>query len=332
MKSLTRIKLTFYFFGFVGATLFTVLLIRQGASQVGAAFASAKWALVAVVGYHLFMTTFFDALAWSLLLPEGDRVPLRNLFWIRWIGESVSTLVPSAAIGGEIVRARLAALNGVSLSAAAASVLVDLTLNLFSLAGYTLLGLALLVVVSGQEHLIGPTLLGTAIAISLFAGFYFAQHFGMFGFLARMVVRLARAPEWQSLIHGGANLDRMVRTLYARRLGIVASCAASMVALVGGSGEIWIGLRVLGLDATLVHALILQSMTLAIRSAAFPVPAGLGVQEGAYIFVGNLLGISGEAAFALSLIARVRELAVGIPGLIVWQLIEGRRLWRARPS
>jgi len=71
-------------------------------------------------------------------------------------------------------------------------------------------------------------------------------------------------------------------------------------------------------------------MALTIRSAAFAVPGGLGVQEGGYLVVGNLLGIPGEAAFALSLIARVRELALGIPGLVAWQLVEGRRLWRAR--
>ena len=71
-------------------------------------------------------------------------------------------------------------------------------------------------------------------------------------------------------------------------------------------------------------------MVLTIRSAVFPVPGALGVQEGGYVVIGNLLGIPGDAAFALSLIARVRELILGIPGLICWQMIEARRLWRAR--
>jgi hypothetical protein len=31
------------------------------------------------------------------------------------------------------------------------------------------------------------------------------------------------------------------------------------------------------------------------------------------------------------LIARVRELALGVPGLVAWQLIEGQRLLRVRP-
>jgi hypothetical protein len=87
---------------------------------------------------------------------------------------------------------------------------------------------------------------------------------------------------------------------------------------------------VLDLPASFVNALILQSTVLTIRSAAFAVPAGLGVQEGGYLVVGNLLGIPGEGAFALSLVARAREIGLGIPGLITWQVIEARRLWRGR--
>ena len=104
------------------------------------------------------------------------------------------------------------------------------------------------------------------------------------------------------------------------------------MSLVFGSGEIWIALHALDLHATFVNALILQSMVLTVRSAAFAVPGGLGVQEGGYLFVGNLLGIPGDAAFALSLIARVRELALGIPALILWQVIEARRLLRTRAA
>jgi uncharacterized membrane protein YbhN (UPF0104 family) len=73
-------------------------------------------------------------------------------------------------------------------------------------------------------------------------------------------------------------------------------------------------------------------MVLTIRSAVFPIPGALGVQEGGYVLIGNLLGIPGDAAFALSLIARVRELILGIPGLIVWQVIEARRVLRVRAT
>jgi putative membrane protein len=330
MKAPTKIHLTFYLLGFAGAALFTVLLVREGAPQVVKAVATAGWAIPAVVAFHFLVPVFLDAIAWWVLFPRADCPRLRRIFWMRWIGESVSTLVPSAAVGGDIVRARLAAISGLSVPVSAGTVLVDLTLGVFTQAAFTIFGLLLLVNATGQRHFVGPTLIGTLVGVAAVGGFYFVQRLGMFRFLGAMIARLANSPEWQSLIQSGETLDQTVRVLYSRRTGVIACCVVTMISLTAGAGEIWIALRALNLTATFIDALILQSMVLTIRSVAFPVPGGIGVQEGGYLFVGNLLGIPGEVAFALSLIARVRELVFGIPGLIVWQWIEGRRLWHSR--
>ena len=328
MKLPSRVRLTFYFLAFAGAALFTLLLIREGAPQVGKAIASAGWAILAVIAFHLCVPVFLDALAWWVLFPKNDRPPLRKIFWMRWIGESVSTLVPSAAVGGDIVRARLAAIKGAPLPVAAGTVLVDLTLGVFTQAAFTILGVALLVQATGQKNLVGPTIIGTLIGVAAVGGFYFVQRLGMFRFLARMIAKLANSPEWQPLVQSGQTLDQTVRTLYARRRGVIACCAWTMLSLILNSGEIWIALRALNLNATVLNAIILQSTVLTVRNVGFAVPSGLGVQEGGYVLIGSLLGIDGTNALALSLIARVRELALGVPGLLTWQLIEGRRLLR----
>ncbi len=330
MRASGKIQITIWLLGLAGAGLFTVLLIRQGAPQVGAAFMSAGWAIAAVVICHLAVPVFLDAIAWWVLFPNSDRLSLWQLFWMRWIGESVSTLVPSAAVGGDVVRARLAALHGASVPIAAASVLVDITLGVFVQIAFTLAGLALIVSVTGHEGFVRPTLIGALLGIIAIVGFYIVQRLGMFRFIGVIVSRLANSSDWHSLINSGQTLDRTIWTLYARRRGVIGCCVWTAASLVLGSGEIWIALHAIGLQATLVNALIFQSVILAIRSAMFPVPGALGVQEGGYVVVGNLLGIPGDAAFALSLIARVRELILGIPGLITWQLFEARRLWRAR--
>jgi putative membrane protein len=330
MKGRRRIRIAFYLLGLGGAALFTFLLIRQGAPQVGVAFASAGWAIAAVVIYHSAVPVLLDAIAWWVLFPASDRLPLWQLLWMRWIGESVSTLVPSAAVGGDVVRARLAALHGASLPNAAASVLVDITLGVFVQIAFTLSGLALIVGVTGHQGFVRPTLIGALIGIIAIIGFYVVQRLGMFRFIGVSISRLANSPDWHSLVHSGQTLDQAIRALYSRRRGLIGCCAWTAMSLVLGSGEIWIALHALGLHATVTNAVILQSVILTIRSAMFPVPGALGVQEGGYVVVGNLLGIPGDAAFALSLIARVRELILGIPGLISWQLIEARRLLRAR--
>src|SRR6266446_5700471 len=199
MKAPGKVQLTFYLLGFAGAALFTALLIRQGAAKVLDAFVTAEWAILGIVVYHL-IPVFFDAMAWWVLFPKSDRLPLGKIYWMRWIGESVSTLVPSAAVGGDIVRARLAAISGAPLPIAVGTVLVDVTLGVFTQAGFTLLGLVLLVDVSGQKNFVGPTLLGTVVGVLAVAGFYFVQRLGMFRFLGTIIARLANSPEWQSLV------------------------------------------------------------------------------------------------------------------------------------
>ena len=330
MKGRKKIRIAFYLLTLGGAALFTLLLIRQGAPQVGAAFVSAGWWIGAVVIYHFAVPLLLDALAWWALFPKPERLSLPKLFWMRWIGESVSTLIPSAAVGGDVVRARLAALRGTSIPTAAASVLVDITLGVFVQIGFTLLGLGLIVSATGHQGFVRPTLIGAVIGVLAIIGFYVVQRLGMFRFIGTMISRLVNADDWHSLVHSGHSLDQAIRRLYARRRGVIGCCMWTATSLILGSGEIWIALHALGLRATLVNAVILQSMVLTIRSAVFPVPGALGVQEGGYVVIGNLLGIPGDAAFALSLIARVRELILGIPGLILWQLIEARRFWRAR--
>src|SRR5207244_1282322 len=167
------------------------------------------------------------------------------------------------------------------------------------------------------------------IAIVAIAGFYIAQRLGMFRFVSVIITRLVKSPEWSSLVQSGETLDQTVRDFYARRRGVLACCIWTIVSLIGSSGEIFIALYALGAHATFLNALILQSMAMTVKSAAFPVPGQLGVQESGYLVVGNLLGIPGETAFAISLLARFRDLIVGIPGLVLWQLIEGRRFLRA---
>ncbi len=330
MKASAKIRLTIYAFGFAGAALFTVLVARQGFAAVGSAIETARWAILGVIAFHL-LSLFCDGIAWWALFPNENRPRLLSLYWMRWIGESISNLVPSAQVGGDIVRARLAAiLYGTPLPIAAGTVLADITLGVFTQIVFTLLGLGLLVNATGHTNMVGPILLGAAVGVFAIGGFYVVQRLGMFRLIGLIVSKLASSPDWHSLVTSGETLDQTVRAIYSRISGVVVCCSITLVSLCVASAEVWIVLYVLGIHATFATGLILQSVSMGIRSALFPVPGAIGVQESGYLVVGNLLGIPGDTALALSLISRVRELALGIPGLVVWQLVEGRRLWRAR--
>jgi putative membrane protein len=219
-------------------------------------------------------------------------------------------------------------LCGTPMDVSAGTVLVDITISVFTQTFFTLSGLMLLIVVTGRTNLLGPTLMGAPFAILAIAGFYFVQRMGLFRIFDTILSRCARDERWRSLAGKGGKLDQTLRRIYSRTGAVFASCTVTMVSFVAGSGEVWIGLHAIGVPANFEHALILESVGQGIQTALCLVPGALGVREGGYVAVGGLLGIPGEAAFALALIRRVRELVLGLPGLCAWQLVEGGRLLR----
>lgn len=312
--------------GLLGLALFTGLVAWQGTTVVLTALGAAGWGLLLVVLLHGVIVVL-DAIAWHPLFPE-PRPTLRTLVWTRWIGESVNGLLPVAQIGGDVAKARLVTRAGTAGPLAAATVIADMTVAAGTQMLLGLLGIWLLLTRIGPAGAL-PVLLGGLGLVAFVIGiFWFVQQRGLFGFLARRLAPLIGRARVD--LRGSAeSLDRELSAVYSRRRGVLISSAWHLVAWVLGAGEVWLVMWLVGIPVTLTDALLLESLGQAVRGAAFAVPGALGIQEGAYIFLGSLLGIDPGVALALSLAKRVRELALGVPGLVTWQLVEARNLGRA---
>jgi putative membrane protein len=322
-----KFRLTIYLLGFAGALLFTILLIREGYHDVVRAVAATGWWLAVIPSFHL-LPLFLDSFEWWLLFPADSRPGLRITFWARYLGESFSNLVPAAQVGGDIVRARIAVFYGTPMVVSVGTVLVDITVSVFIQTLFTLVGVSLLIWVTGRTNFLGPTLLGAPFAMLAVAGFYFVQRWGLFRLFGAIISHSAEHESWRSLVVGSGELDQVLGKIYSRLGSVTACCVVTMISFVTGSVEVWIGLHALGVPASFEKALILECVGQGIQTVLCLVPGALGVREGGYIIVGGLLGIPGDAAFALALIRRVRELALGLPGLFAWQLVEGRHFVR----
>jgi putative membrane protein len=327
MKHLRTVRPAVYVLGLGGVALFTVLLTLEGAGQVAAAMARAGWGLLAVTLYHL-LQTLSDAAGWSVLIPKEHRIPLRKSFFLHWIGESINNLLPTGRVGGDIVTTRVAAIWGVPLKIATAVMIVDITVGIVTKVIYVVAAAFLLIAKTGRVDLARPALLAVITGTLAAAGFYAVQRLGMFRWTATLASHLSKSPGWDSLVQSGQALDQTIRLVYSRHRHVAGCCFFWILSWFIASGEIWFTLWTLGLQSSFTTAVILESAARAIRGAAFLVPGAVGLQEGGYILLGNLLGIPGEIAFALSLVRRMRELALGVPGLISWQLMEATRLWR----
>ena len=71
--------------------------------------------------------------------------------------------------------------------------------------------------------------------------------------------------------------------------------------------------------------IIIESVTAIIRSAAFFIPAAIGVQELAFVIVGELVGYSSMVSFSVAIGRRLREIMVGIPAIITWIFISRKQ-------
>ncbi|HEY1383624.1 MAG TPA: lysylphosphatidylglycerol synthase domain-containing protein [Dongiaceae bacterium] len=296
-----------------------------GFAEIAGGIQGAGWGVLAVIAFHPAQMVF-SALAWQGLLPGPPAPGLIAVVTLRWIREGVNNLLPVAQIGGEVVGARLLRRHGVPLAAGGASVAVDLTIEFLTQVIFTLIGLALLVPALHEPGIVpwivGTAALGGAVAALLVA----VQRFGLFQVVERSLVRFAeRRPAWSSLGQV-AGLDRAIKALYASPAKLGWSCLHHLVSWSLGGLEVMLALHFVGVSVDLREGLIIESLGQAFRAVGFAIPGSLGVQEGGFIIACGLFGVSPQAAIELSLLKRIREVALGIPALVAWQVIETRPL------
>ena len=304
----------------VGLAVAITLIVTHDAAAIGRAILDAGWGILIVIALHL-PQILFSALGWRSLVTEPQAPSLAMFSCLRWIRESVNSLLPVAQVGGEFVRARLLALQGVSLKSSGASVTVDLTTEMASQFVFTVLGISLLLVTSHGPTVVHWAIGGLATAVVIGIAFVMAQTLGLFKLFERLLIRLADKVGWSSL-NGIAGLHDTIIELYRNPRRLWSSSAYHLVSWFLGVLETWAVLHVLGVEAGLREAMIVESLGQAVRSAGFAVPGALGVQEGGYILICGLLGISPQNALELSLIRRIREVVLGLPGVIAWHRIE----------
>jgi uncharacterized protein (TIRG00374 family) len=259
-----------------------------------------------------------DALRWRLLLRGLAAAPgLARLVAWRAAGQSVSSLVPSARLGGEPLRMYLAGRAGVRLEHAIASVAVDRTLELGASSGFACL-FAFVLLQAGV-----PQLTGALVTVGLVAAS-----------LALAVVatarRLRRRAGLVTALVRATGLDRL--GFVVSRLDVVAGAEAAVARLLAEPRRLALAFGV-GAAGTLVvlveyHLLLgafsLPAAPLAVVAAVFasgaahalPVPAAVGALEGGTMWLFGVLGHPPEVGLAVGLAVRLRELVWIAPGLV----------------
>jgi putative membrane protein len=306
-----------------GLAVTAILVALFGVHTVFRSFLAIGWeGFVAICLIHLGLLAVMG-LAWRALVPGA---PIRSFMTARVVREAGSEVLPLSPIGGCVLGARVLILAGISASIAAASTIVDLTLEFFAKLAYTAIGLALLVSLRPGSAIAAPLGVGLAAASLSGVGFVIAQHRGI-----NLFDRFARAlgSGWaERTAAGTAALRDALRATYGRQIGLWSGFFLHLFCWIAAAIETWFALWVLHNALPFRTVLVIETLLHAVRTLSFIVPNAVGLQEGAYVLIGAGFGLPPPMALVVSLIKRARDLAIGLPALAVWQSVEGGRLWR----
>jgi len=273
--------------------------------------------------------------AWQVLLQGPDTPPLALLIRARLVRDAGAEVLPLSQLGGIALGVRAAILQGLAAPLAAASMIVDVTTEMLAQIAYAALGVGILAMRVPQDSraasFVAASLTGLALAAIAAVLFITVQRHGG-RIAARLGARLLRSAGasrtgWASL----AGLRTALETIYGSPARVALSAALHLAAWIANGAVVWLGFRLIGARLDLGAALAIESLVYAIRSVAVFIPNALGVQEGAYVILGPLFGVGADMALAMSVLKRARDIAIGVPVLLLWQGAEGRRAL-ARPG
>ncbi len=310
----------------LGLALFCAVLAYAGFGDVAEAVAGAGWATLAVVAARA-VAIVAAGLSWQWLFPIGHRLPLRISVLLRFIREGVNQLLPVGQVGGDLVGARLATFWRADGALAGAVTIADVALQAATQFVFALAGVILLVALTGDGAIVRYALAGLAVGAVLIVAFFVVQARAGSRWIGSVIRRLSG--RWDNVASLVDRLWDSLAVVYASPGRVARSALLHLATWVFGSVEVYVALHAMGYPVTVAEAIVIESLGQAVRGAAFAVPGGLGIQEGGYVALCALFGVPPGPALALSLVKRVPDLVLGLPALAAWQVIEGRRLFRA---
>ncbi len=313
----------------VGLAVMTGLIAWQGLGEVSDLILASGWPIL-LVPLAWSPTVVLGTMTWRLLFAPGKEPTFKDTFMALWMGRSINTLLPVASIGGEVVKARMLILWGHPKAEASASVVVDKTVQVFGVIIWGLIGVSLLVHYSVEQDLIAAALTGFAVLGAACAGFVLVQKAGMARVMVNSAHKVTKSDYFENMKDGAERVDECVRGSYSRHGRLALAIFWRALALILQTAEVWAAAYVLGHPITIMEAMFLKSMTSTLSDVAFVIPNAYGIQEGAFVVLGAMIGLPPDLMLAVSLSIRIRELIVDVPGLVIWQHAEGHHFFKKR--
>lgn len=306
LSALLRMGISF------GALGIVFYLFRSKIDQVGNILLTARWEfLIAAFAIYFSALAIMTYRLKIVMAVQRMAISLKKLFALGLVGLFFNNLLPSS-IGGDAVKAYYAyRLTGKKLESFSA-VLVDRVLGLF-----TLIGLALLAIVFFKGEMANPKIMEAVIVLALIAFFIFIFFASRriakrFGFLTYLVPSVKWRQKLIDLYHSIYDYKKYPKTV----------CSGLFLSVISQSCFIVVNfLMALSLNMSIPLWTFFVLIPIIASVSMAPSLNGLGVREGAYVYLFSKFSTS-EQAFALSIFNYLVMISFSLVGGLVY-LVRG---------
>jgi putative membrane protein len=307
----------------IGLLVLLLVLSQQDYPELGRALARAGPGLLLVLLLEPLLW-LSHALAWQPLFPRGARARLRDTWAASAIASAVNNLLPVFAVGGDLIKARHLVQRGVRGSDATAAGIVDLSLHGVSALGWSLAGLVMLGRITTDAGLFAASVGGIVLLGGAIGAFIGLQMFGAARF-GQWLQRRFAARGWNVLADDTASARQRLDQLWRRPGTLAGSVAVRLAGRALMVPELVFVTWLLGARVGLGEAVLITGLVILVKTVGFVVPARIGVQEGAFLAAGGLIGAPAELMFGAAIAVRLRETVASLPVLLWWYFGEWRR-------
>jgi putative membrane protein len=313
-----------YVLALVGVLIALLLVSYYGFDNVVSAVGRIGWPVFGlIVGWQLVLFVILG-LAWDLITPARTMRRPWVLIWGRMVRDASANCLPFSQVGGFVFGARSVTLHGVEWHTATASTVVDVTAEFLAQIAFACIGLGVLLARAPRSGLAVPVEVGIGLAVLSCFGFVWAQK-GAAPLFARIGRRIAGnwfgdAEERMAVLQAELGL------IYGHTGKLALGFLVHLIGWISTGVAGWITYRGLGVEIDFDDALAIEALLSAAAAVAFLVPVNAGVQEAGYAGLGAIFGVPPELSLGVSLVRRARDIAVGVPILLLWQYLEMRRL------
>ena len=276
-------------------------------------FNIALWALIYLM----------NAGSWHVIIndKEHTRVPFREVYRLTISGYVLNYVTPLGLLGGEPYRV-MELSPYVGRSKAASSVILYSMMHVFSHFWFWLLGVVLFVVAYPLDWGMG-ILLGVIAAVCLLVIYFFMRGYrnGLVVKTLRLLSHVPYVGRWASAFyerHAEAlhRVDGQIAELHAqRRSTFYLSLGLEFLARVVSSLEIYVLMRILTPEVTVVDSILIMAFASLFSNLMFFMPMQLGAREGSIALVSERLHLTAGYGLFTGILCRLRELcwiAIGL--------------------